>query len=77
MLFKESQDLLFDHLFYKMNFRKIYAGVISKELSLVSEKLWGFKREGTHKKHAYVNGKYIDTFTLALFRQNWEKRNKN
>ena len=43
-LFKESQDLLFDHLFFKMNFRKIYAGVISKELCLVSEKLWGLKK---------------------------------
>ena len=75
-LFKESQDLLFDHLFFKMNFRKIYAGVISKELCLISEKLWGFKKEGTYKKHAFVNGKYIDTFTLSLFREKWKGKSE-
>ena len=59
-----------------MNFRKIYAGVISKELCLVSEKLWGFKKEGTYKKHAFVNGKYIDTFTLSLFREKWKGKSE-
>ena len=38
----------------------------------MSEKLWGFKKEGTYRKHAFVNGKYIDTYTLSLFREKWK-----
>ena len=75
-LFKESQDLLFDHLFFKINLRKIYAGAISKKLSLISEKLWGFKKEGRLKKNAFVNGKYLDSFILGLFRENWKLKSK-
>ena len=72
-IFKESQDLLIDHLFFKMNFRKIYSGAISEELSKLTERLWGFKREGVQKEHGFVNGKYVDNYILGLFRSDWKK----
>jgi RimJ/RimL family protein N-acetyltransferase len=75
-IFKESQDLMIEHIFFRMNFRKIYAGVISEKLSVLSEKLWGFKREGVFKKHQFVNGKYLDAYMLGLFREDWEKKIK-
>jgi len=71
-LFKESQDLIIEHVFFKMNFRKICTGTSSEKLSLLSEKLWGFKREGTLKKHAFINGEYVDNFILGLFREDWK-----
>ena len=76
-IFKESQDLIIEHIFFKMNFRKIYSGALSEKLSILTEKLWGFKREGVFKKHQFVNGKYLDAYMLGLFREDWEKKNKN
>ena len=73
-IFKESQDLIIDHIFFKMNFRKIYSGAISEALSKLTERLWGFKREGVRKEHGYVNGKYVDSYDLGLFRKDWKKR---
>ena len=73
LIFKESQDLLIDHIFFKMNFRKIYSGAISEELSKLTEKIWGFKREGVQKEHGFVNGKYVDNYILGLFRSDWKK----
>ena len=73
-VFKESQDLLIDHLFFKMNFRKIYSGAISEELSKLTERIWGFKREGVQKEHGYVNGKYVDNYILGLFKKDWKKK---
>ena len=75
-IFKESQDLIIEHIFFKMNFKKIYSGTTSEKLSLLTEKLWGFKREGVFKKHQFVNGKYIDAYMLGLFREDWEKKIK-
>lgn len=72
-IFKESQDLMIDHIFFKMNFRKIYSGAISESLSKLTERLWGFKREGVRKEHAFLNGKYVDGYILGLFRKDWIK----
>jgi len=73
-IFKESQDLIIDHLFFKMNFRKIYSGSLSEDLCKLTERIWGFKREGIRKEHGFVNGKYVDSYDLGLFRSDWKKR---
>lgn len=73
LIFKESQDLIIDHIFFKMNFRKIYSGAISEQLSKLTERLWGFKREGVKKEHGFVNGKYVNHYILGLFRSDWKK----
>ena len=72
--FKESQDLIIEHIFFKMNFRKIYSGTSSEKLSILTEKLWGFKREGVLKQHEFVNGKYVDSYLIGLFRSDWKRK---
>ena len=72
--FKESQDLIIEHIFFKMNFRKIYSGTSSEKLSILTEKLWGFKREGVLKQHEFVNGKYVDSYLIGLFRKDWKRK---
>ena len=75
-IFKESQDLIIEHIFFKMNFRKIYSGTSSEKLSILTEKLWGFKREGVLKQHEFINGKYVDSYLIGLFRKDWKKADK-
>jgi diamine N-acetyltransferase len=72
-VFKESQDLLIDHIFFKMNFRKIYSGAKEKGLSDMTKKIWGFKLQGVLKKHTYVDGKYLDSYLVGLFKKDWIK----
>ena len=76
LIFKESQDLLLDHLFFRLNLRKIYSGASDKKLSDMTVKIWGFKKEGVFKKHAYIDGKYYDVYILGLFKTKWEKVRK-
>jgi len=73
-IFKESQDLIIEHIFFKMNFRKIYSGTSSEKLSILTERLWGFKREGVLKQHEFVNGKYVDSYLIGLFRKDWKRK---
>jgi diamine N-acetyltransferase len=75
-IFKECQDMLLDHLFFTLNLRKIYTGATDKKLSDMTMKIWGFKREAIYKKHAYIDGKYMDGFVLGLFKEDWEKLRK-
>ena len=75
-IFKECQDMLLDHLFFTLNLRKIYTGATDKKLSGMTMKIWGFKREAIYKKHAYIDGKYMDGFVLGLFKEDWEKLRK-
>ena len=72
-IFKESQDLIIEHIFFKMNFRKIYSSAYSEKLSILTEKLWGFKREGVLKQHAFVDGEYVDCYLVGLFRKDWKR----
>ena len=72
--FKEAQDLIIDHIFFKMNFRKIYSGTSSEKLSILTEKLWGFKREGVLKEHEFINGKYVDSYLIGLFRKDLKRK---
>ena len=76
-IFKESQDLIIDHLFFTMNFRKLYSAATSEKISILTQKIWGFEREGILKDHDYVNGKYLDCYLLGLFKDKWEKKNGN
>ena len=76
LVFTESQDLLLDHLFFKMNFRKIYSGAPDKKLSDMTGKIWGFTREGVRKKDTYFDGKYHDDYKLGLFNEEWAKIRK-
>lgn len=71
-IYKEAQDLLIQHAFYKMNFRRIQTTTFSKELSDLAIRLFGFKLEGTQKEREYINGEYHDLFLLGLLRKYYD-----
>ena len=72
-IFKESQDLMIDHAFFKMNFRRIYTVAFSDNLCKMTERVFGFKREGVLREHQFSNGKYVDSYILGLLRHDWKK----
>ena len=73
-IFKESQDMIIDHAFNTMNFRRIYTTAFSDNLCKLTERLWGFKREGILREHQFSNGKYVDSYLLGLLRSEWNKK---
>ncbi len=68
-VYKEAQDLLIKHAFFKMNFRRIQTTTFSKELSDLAIRLFGFKLEGVQKEREYVNGHYHDLYLLGLLKR--------
>lgn len=76
MVFKECQDLLLDHLFFRLNLRKVYSGSYDKKLSDMTRKIWGFELAGVSRDHAYIKGKYINAYNLELFKESWLKKSK-
>lgn len=72
-VFKESQDLMINHAFFKMNFRRIYTIAFSDNLCKMTERVFGFKREGILREHQFSNGKYVDSYVLGLLRSDWKK----
>ena len=72
-VFKESQDLMIDHAFFKMNLRRIYTIAFSDNLCKMTERVFGFKREGVLREHQFSNGKYVDSYVLGLLRSDWKK----
>ena len=70
---KESQDLMIDHAFFKMNLRRIYTIAFSDNLCKMTERVFGFKREGVLREHQFSNGKYVDSYVLGLLRSDWKK----
>ena len=72
-VFKESQDLMINHAFFKMNLRRIYTIAFSDNLCKMTERVFGFKREGVLREHQFSNGKYVDSYVLGLLRSDWKK----
>ena len=70
-VYKEAQDLMLKHAFYKMNFRRIQTTTFSQELSNLAIRLFGFKLEGIQKEREYVNGKYHDLYLLGLLKKDY------
>ena len=44
-----------------------------KDLSNMTKKIWGFKLQSVLKKHTYVDGKYLDSYLVGLFKKDWIK----
>jgi len=61
----EANRLLIHHAVNTLNMHRIYAGSISKEVSIFYERLLGFKTEGVHEQEVFKNGKYHDVYYFA------------
>ena len=71
-VYKESQFLLIDHAFKKLNIRRIEAGASSKQLAELAKKLFGFEIEGVAREKEFINGKYTDMYYLGLLKSDWK-----
>ena len=69
--FRESQTLLMDHAFKKLNLRRIEAAANTENLCKINQKLFGFTHEATLKERDYINGKYHDRYILTIFKKDW------
>ena len=73
-IFKEAQDLMINHAFFKMNLRRIYTTAYSDTLCKFTERVFHFKREGTMREHRFHNGKYVDSYVLGLLKSDWKNK---
>lgn len=73
IFFKEAQSLLINHAFYKLNLRRISAASNDEKLLKVNKLLFGFTHEGTIKERDYIDGKYVDRYSLGLLKSKWKK----
>ncbi len=71
-LVKDAQQLMIDHAFLRLNIRRIYVQTYSKALSDLTQKVWGFKKEGILREKEFLNGKYHDSYALGLLKKEWE-----
>jgi len=66
--------LALNMIFDDFNMRKVNAEVIeTNHVSLSFHKKLGFVEEGRFKEQIKRDGKYIDVFTLALFKDRWKE----
>ena len=70
-LVKDAQQLMIDHAFLRLNIRRIYVQTYSKALSDLTQKVWGFKKEGVLREKEFLNGKYHDSYALGLLKKEW------
>ena len=69
--FKESQTLIIDHAFKRINLRRIAAQTNTENMCKINEKLFGFKLEGILKDRDYIDGKYCNRYLMVLFKKDW------
>jgi len=70
----ESEKLLFQYAFEKLNLHKVFAGanVENKGSWKVLERL-GFVKEGVFRDTVYRNGKYYDAYMYSILRSEYDK----
>ncbi len=70
----DAKMTLLNYAFNVLNLRKIYSQVLAfNKRSINYSKKCGYIIEGIFKKDCFVNGKYVDTICLAVFKQDWLK----
>jgi RimJ/RimL family protein N-acetyltransferase len=69
----EATRLMVDHAFETMNLNRVWLQVFEYNVRAfrIYEKI-GFKKEGVLRQENYREGRYWDTFVMAILRQEWE-----
>lgn len=67
--FVEANKLVIAHAFNSLNMHKVYGGSMTKEVSLLFQRVLGFKEEGVKRSELYKNGKYHDAYMIGLLRE--------
>jgi len=75
----EATEMLVEYAFNELNLNKLQGGAAVENIGSwsVAEKV-GFKFEGIRKDGMYVNGKYHDSKTYRILKEEWmNRKNKN
>jgi ribosomal-protein-alanine N-acetyltransferase len=65
---KEATLKIINYCFTELHLRKITLGVITDNVPAVElYKKLGFETEGVLRKHGYYDGRYCDSFLMAIF----------
>ncbi|MCS6802858.1 MAG: GNAT family protein [Chloroflexota bacterium] len=71
----EAWSLLIRYAFDRLNLRKIVAGaVVENRASIRTLEKLGFRIEGTFREEKWVDGRYVDTVRLGLFREEFRPK---
>lgn len=65
--------LILDFAFYGLDFRKVGLEVVERNQNAISlyERV-GFVKEGTKREEYFIDGKYLDTYTYGILKQEFE-----
>jgi len=71
----EAAKVLLEHSFAKLNLKRIYCGTAATNegMQKLAVKL-SMKKEGTRRKHLYLNGRYIDLVEYGLLREEFNQQ---
>lgn len=72
---REAMSLMLDHAFETLNLNRVWLHVYEyNERAIRLYTRLGFKTEGVLRHDRYHGGRYWDTLTLGLLREEWEAR---
>ena len=71
-IFRDSQNLMLDHAFNKMNFHRVQTIVYTEKLAELSRRLFNFKIEGILRKRIFLDGKYKNAYLLGLLKSEFK-----
>jgi RimJ/RimL family protein N-acetyltransferase len=74
----EGAQLFIRYLFMTFPFRKLYGTVVEDNLKQFARTFSASTHEeGRLKAHEYINGRYVDSITLAIYRDEWLQGSKS
>ena len=73
----ESSEIFIDYIFATFPFRKLYGDILEFNSDALHSSLPDLARvEGRLHEHEYYGGRYWDLVTIAIYRREWEERNR-
>jgi len=74
--FYDSNKLLIDHVFNRLNLNRISGGSIEKIQADMMIKFFGFEQEGIAREVNFKDGKYHDAYLIGLTKSRWIEFNR-
>jgi RimJ/RimL family protein N-acetyltransferase len=69
----EATHLVTQHAFLTLNLNRVWLHVVAdNERGIRAYERVGFKREGILRQEHFRDGRYLDTMTMAILREEWE-----
>lgn len=73
----DTQELLLEYAFMKLNMHKVVAGAnVENKGSWKTLERGGFVKEGTFRDYVYRNGRYYDMYMYSILKKEYDERAK-